>query len=173
VGTGAAHWQMVGGLSSYPGARKTHVARGRRTFAGMFKARAAPPFLRRDCPGWSERRPTPHPAVPIQACGAQHSCGSADPACSPPGGTALGRAPSAQSPGHPAAGKRGTRRANTVQFSADAARRARRRPMAATNKCLAQNNKSRHVSRATKDTNGASIDSRGLPWRSGVCRYAP
>jgi hypothetical protein len=27
-------------------------------------------------------------------------------------------------------------------------------PMAATNKCLAQNNKSRHVSRATKDTNG-------------------
>jgi hypothetical protein len=30
------------------------------------------------------------------------------------------------------------------------ARRRDRRPMAATNKCLAQNNKSRHVSRATK-----------------------
>ena len=43
--------------------------------------------------------------------------------------------------------------------------------MAATNKCLAQSNKSRHVSRATKDTNGhrPSEQPRGHA-RSGLRR---
>ena len=36
--------------------------------------------------------------------------------------------------------------------------------MAATNKCLAQNNKSRHASRATKDTNGQPMRQGSLPY---------
>jgi hypothetical protein len=57
-------------------------------------------------------------------------------------------------PAAPAAAAGGGGRARAAHARRAAARRGDRRPMAATNKCLAQSNKSRHVSRATKDTNG-------------------